>query len=142
MGQSVNYYDATYESFASAIRKQIRRDVYGEDIGQNSWLTADELRRFAGIAGFSSTTRLLDLACGSGGPARFLAREIGLKVTGVDINEAAVATFCRTRSHARRPQQFRLRGRQQPSSLCGWLVRCRAVDRLDQSFSRPAGTAG
>src|SRR3546814_5577314 len=36
--------------------------------------------------------RLLDLGCGIGGPARWLARERGCEVVGLDLTE----TFCRT----------------------------------------------
>jgi cyclopropane fatty-acyl-phospholipid synthase-like methyltransferase len=37
-----------------------------------------------------ATDHVLDVGCGSGGPALFLAREIGCSITGVDINEAGV----------------------------------------------------
>src|SRR3546814_15840404 len=36
--------------------------------------------------------RLLNLGCGIGGPARWLARERGCEVVGLDLTE----TFCRT----------------------------------------------
>lgn len=38
----------------------------------------------------NATDHVLDVGCGSGGPALFLAREIGCHVTGVDINEAGI----------------------------------------------------
>ena len=40
----------------------------------------------AGAAGIESWTRVLDLGCGIGGPARYLATAIGCKVIGVDLS--------------------------------------------------------
>ncbi len=40
----------------------------------------------AGAAGLESSTRVLDLGCGIGGPARYLAATFGCKVTGVDLS--------------------------------------------------------
>jgi SAM-dependent methyltransferase len=84
-------YSSTYSQFATKLSAEIRREVFGEDIGQNSWLTADEQIRFADKACLTRESRLLEVGCGSGGPAIFLARTIGLSVTGVDINEAGIA---------------------------------------------------
>jgi SAM-dependent methyltransferase len=92
MASKVDYYNTTYGDFAAEVRAKIRQEVYGRDIGQNSWLTADEQERFAKLCGMKRGTSLLEVACGSGGPALFLAETIGLRVTGIDINEAAVAT--------------------------------------------------
>ena len=40
----------------------------------------------AGAAGIEPSTRVLDLGCGIGGPARYLAATFGCKVTGVDLS--------------------------------------------------------
>lgn len=90
MTRQVDYYNATYTDFAADIRARIRSEAFGEDIGQNSWLTAEEQRRFSRKLGLTRHSHLLEVACGSGGPALFLARTIGLTVTGIDINEAGI----------------------------------------------------
>ena len=90
MSKSVDRYNTTYSRFATEISARIRREVFGEDIGQNSWLTADEQIAFAEKSGLTRDTHLLEVGCGSGGPALFLARTLGLKVTGIDINEAGI----------------------------------------------------
>jgi len=40
----------------------------------------------AAAAGLEPSTRVLDLGCGIGGPARYLAATFGCKVTGVDLS--------------------------------------------------------
>ena len=40
----------------------------------------------ASAAGLDASTRVLDLGCGIGGPARFLASTLGSRVTGVDLS--------------------------------------------------------
>lgn len=90
MSQSVDLYGAAYGHFATQVLEQVRRDTYGEDFGQSSWVTADEYRRFFRLLDLSSTKHVLDVCCGSGGPAIFLVRQVGCRVTGVDFNEAGI----------------------------------------------------
>jgi len=64
----VDHYSAQYGQFAAGVHEQVRRAAFGEDVGQNSWLTVDELERFAGWLELGPSSRLLDVGCGSGGP--------------------------------------------------------------------------
>src|SRR5262245_14735173 len=90
MSQSVDLYGTAYGNFAKQVIEQVRCDTYGEDFGQSSWVTSEEYRRFFQLLGLTSADHVLDVGCGSGGPALFLAREVGCPVTGVDINEAGI----------------------------------------------------
>src|SRR5512139_1440687 len=72
--------------------QKVRREAFGEDIGQFSWTSADEARRFYTLLDLSSTSRVLDLACGAGGPSLFMARTTGCDVTGIDITTNGVAS--------------------------------------------------
>jgi SAM-dependent methyltransferase len=90
MSQSVDLYGTAYGNFATHALGQVRRETYGEDFGQSSWVTGPEYRRFFRLLGLTAADHVLDLGCGSGGPALFLAREIGCPVTGVDVNEAGI----------------------------------------------------
>jgi SAM-dependent methyltransferase len=89
------HYSAQYEQFAAEVHASVRRAAFGEDIGQNSWLTAGELSGFVSKLELRRASRLLDIGCGSGGPALHLARETGCEVTGVDLYAEAVATASR-----------------------------------------------
>ena len=42
MSQSVDLYGTAYGNFATEVLEQVRRDTYGEDFGQSSWVTGDE----------------------------------------------------------------------------------------------------
>jgi ubiquinone/menaquinone biosynthesis C-methylase UbiE len=85
-------YDANYNNFQTKLYEQVRRDAFGEDIGQNSWLTAGEQDRFQNWLRLAPGKRLLDVACGAGGPALRLAALTGASVLGIDVHEHAVAT--------------------------------------------------
>jgi SAM-dependent methyltransferase len=87
---SVDLYGTAYGNFASQPLAEVRRETYDEDFGQSSWVTADEYRRFFHLLGLQATDHVLDIGSGSGGPALFLSREVGCRVTGVDINEAGI----------------------------------------------------
>ena len=90
MPQSVDLYGTAYGNFATPALEQVRRETYGEDFGQSSWVTGPEYRRFFRLLDLKAADHVLDVGCGSGGPALFLAREVACRVTGVDINEAGV----------------------------------------------------
>lgn len=85
-------YDANYSNFRTNLYEQIRRDAFGEDIGQNSWLTATEQDTFRAWINLSPGMSLLDVACGAGGPALRVAAATGASVIGVDVHKQAVAT--------------------------------------------------
>ena len=86
----------TYGDFHRSVLAEVRRETYGEDIGQFSWITADELREFLQRLQLTPASHLLDVACGSGGPALFIAQTTGCHVTGVDINESGITTARQT----------------------------------------------
>jgi 2-polyprenyl-3-methyl-5-hydroxy-6-metoxy-1,4-benzoquinol methylase len=83
-------YNAIYGNFETELYAQIRREVFGEDMGQNSWLTADEQDRFLPWLELSSGKTLLDVACGAGGPVLRIAAATGCSVAGIDVHEQAI----------------------------------------------------
>lgn len=83
-------YDPFYRNFDSPLMRRVREDAYGEDIGQHSWVTADELRADAQRLQLDASSRLLDLGCGPGGPLLFLLSIVGARGTGLDLSPAAI----------------------------------------------------
>src|SRR3954449_1525471 len=63
----------------------------GEFAGQESLMTAGEIRALAARAGIGPGVRVLDLCCGVAGPGRLLTRELGCRYLGVDASAGAVA---------------------------------------------------
>jgi SAM-dependent methyltransferase len=63
----------------------------GEFVGQESFMTAGEIRSLALQADIGPGVTVLDLCCGIGGPGRFLTREMGCDYLGVDASASAVA---------------------------------------------------
>lgn len=84
-------YEATFEQFDTPLMQKVRREAYGEDIGQHSWVTADELRESQKILALTKESQVLDFGCGPGGPTTFLAKEVGCHIIAVDISAAALA---------------------------------------------------
>jgi ubiquinone/menaquinone biosynthesis C-methylase UbiE len=90
MVSKVDLYDSHYTHTAADIYEQIRLETYGEDLGQTSWITAQEARRYFSWAGIQPGSAMLEVACGTGGLSRLAAEELGVRVTGIDINEGAI----------------------------------------------------
>lgn len=63
----------------------------GEFVGQESFMSAAEIRTLAVRAGVGAGTRVLDLCCGVAGPGRLLAAETACDYLGVDADAGAVA---------------------------------------------------
>ena len=88
----VDLFDTTYTNFTDSVHDAIRRETYGQDIGQTSWITDGEYDRLLPLLSLSTESHVLEIASGSGGPALYMARSTGARVTGLDVNESGVAT--------------------------------------------------
>jgi len=83
-------YESFYREFDSPLMRKVRLEAYGEDIGQNSWVSAAELREDAARLRLTSSSRLLDVGCGPCGPLTFLIAAVGCAGTGVELSPAAL----------------------------------------------------
>jgi SAM-dependent methyltransferase len=63
----------------------------GEFVGQESFMTATEIRALAAQAGIGPGVAVLDLCCGVAGPGRLLTQELHCRYLGVDASPSAVA---------------------------------------------------
>lgn len=95
MTDLTDYYGAGYSEFASDLYARIRAQAFDEDIGQHSWLTAAEHDELIEWLDVDAGSRLLDVACGSGGPTLRIARLSGCRVHGIDIEAGAVQVAAR-----------------------------------------------
>ncbi len=84
-------YDKFYKEFDSPISRQMREEAYGEDIGQHSWVTAEELRGDIPLLELTRTSRVLDLGCGPCGPLTFVVGLVGCQGIGADVSAPAIA---------------------------------------------------
>lgn len=101
---AVDHYGAQYGHFASPLYADIRAAAFGEDIGQDSWLTAEEQDLLISWLGLTPEAILLDVACGSGGPALRIARTTRCRLYGVDAHPQAIEQ-ARARAVAERLEQ-------------------------------------
>jgi cyclopropane fatty-acyl-phospholipid synthase-like methyltransferase len=83
-------YDKLYEHFDSPLMRQLRSEAYGEDIGQHSWVTAEELLADIPKLNLAPESRLLDLGCGPAGPLTFIAAQIKCTAVGLDVSANAI----------------------------------------------------
>lgn len=107
MASRIDLYGA-YGNFSEQVLQTIREETFGRDIGQNSWLTADEYDRFISWLNLLPGDHALEVASGSGGPARYLACKANSHVTGIDANESGVKTATENSSQARARVDFQV----------------------------------
>ncbi|MGI0523626.1 class I SAM-dependent methyltransferase [Rhizobium giardinii] len=88
--RNYEFYSAQYSRFSSILASDIRREAYGEDLGQQGWRTLGEQQEIIRLVNERPQARLLDVACGSAGPSIAIAAASGCRLTGVDIEEAAI----------------------------------------------------
>lgn len=86
MAIEVEMYDAHYEQLATDVQDQIRRETFGEDLGQASWITAAEAREWFELLRLAPEQHVLEVACGSGGVTCAWATRTGTTSVGIDVN--------------------------------------------------------
>ncbi len=91
MSGAFDFYGPQYARFASALAATLRREVYGEDSGQQGWRTALEQAEMAALLGLGPDRRVVDVACGAGGPSLALVERTGCRLTGLDAEAAGIA---------------------------------------------------
>lgn len=109
MTKRIDLFNSTYSNFTEQVLDAIRKETYGEHIGQNSWVTIDEYDGFIVDLRLSPSCHVLEVASGSGGPALYLANKVGCRVTGVDANESGVATATQSAANANQTNRLKFK---------------------------------
>lgn len=90
MAQNVDLHDGAYTNYGMDVYRQVRIATYGEDLGQTSWVTAEESDEIPRLLGLNANSHVLELGCGSGGYALHLAQRVGCGVLGLDVNASGL----------------------------------------------------
>jgi SAM-dependent methyltransferase len=86
----VDLYDSHYGRIDDEVYRSIRAEVYGADLGQESWISAAECDELCDWLGLGVGHRVLEVACGTGGVAARIAETRGAAVVGTDLNALAI----------------------------------------------------
>lgn len=95
MPSEVDLYDGHYGYLDADPQVAVRRQTYGEDLGQASWITLAEARDFFRALELGPGRTALEVACGSGGVTCRMAVETGAQCVGVDINPPGIEAATR-----------------------------------------------
>jgi len=87
---NVDLYSSSYGNYALTAYGEIRLETYGEDYGQTSWVTTAESHEIPKLLRLSDKSSVLEIGCGSGGYAVHLAKSVGCRIVGLDINPEGV----------------------------------------------------
>lgn len=90
MSTSADLYNTSYGNYEADVYHEVRLETYGHDLGQTSWVTAEESAQIPRNLKLNQNSNVLEIGSGSGGYAIYLAETVGCRVTGVDVNKAGV----------------------------------------------------
>jgi SAM-dependent methyltransferase len=90
MQDRVELYDDAYENYDSDVYRQVRVETYGVDFGQTSWVTTEESEEIPRSLALTRDSSVLEIGCGSGVYALYIAQKFGCHVTGLDINASGI----------------------------------------------------
>jgi SAM-dependent methyltransferase len=90
-GARSDYYSTRFARFSDELAAEMRREVFGEDLGQSGWTTASELPELVGLLRLGRDSRVLDVACGPGGWSLALVERSGCQLNGLDVEAGGIA---------------------------------------------------
>lgn len=86
-----DFYTRFYEAVAaSAANAEYCERVYGRNLCQHGFADMDHLDHLIQVGGIAAGARVLDLGCGNGMIAEYIADRTGAHVTGIDFIERAI----------------------------------------------------
>jgi cyclopropane fatty-acyl-phospholipid synthase-like methyltransferase len=137
-------FEDTYSTAASPTEERIWREVLGDEypegIDPYSYLTMTELKRFADEVHVGPGETLVDVGCGRGGAALWVASATGAELIGIDIAESALVAARERASAMGRAATFQ-RGEFEATGLGGGSADAvMSVDALLFTPSKEAAT--
>ena len=91
MPPKVDLYDNAYATLENDLYRIIRVETYGQDFGQTSWVTNAESDLIPELLNLDRASHVLDIGCGSGLYTLHIAKSVGCRLTGLDVNPHAIA---------------------------------------------------
>jgi cyclopropane fatty-acyl-phospholipid synthase-like methyltransferase len=107
MPDKVDLYNTSYGNSEIEVYAEIRRQTYGLDLGQTSWVSREEIEEIPRLLQIGASSNVLEIGCGAGGCALHFAATIGCRVTGIDLNAHGI----RAAEQSARAQQLEERVR-------------------------------
>jgi cyclopropane fatty-acyl-phospholipid synthase-like methyltransferase len=88
-------YDLVYSEAAEGILQRIGKNVFSdgaqcEYLGQTGYMTETELNRVISLLELKRDSNLLEVGCGGGGCAVYVASRVGTHVTGIDLSGSGI----------------------------------------------------
>jgi len=102
MAEKVDLYNTSYGNREIEVYSEIRRETYGLDLGQTSWITREELGEMPRLLQIDASSGVLEIGCGAGGCALHFAATLRCRVTGIDVNAHGI----RAAEHSAYTQQL------------------------------------
>lgn len=90
MSGSIDLYNTSYGNPAADAYREIRKETYGEDFGQTSWMTSAEFHEIPHHLALTNASHVLEVGSGAGGCALHLAGALSCRVLGLDVNTEGV----------------------------------------------------
>ena len=116
------FYTRFYQAIAaSPANAEYCRRLYGKNLGQQGFAEMSHIEHLAQVAGLVAGCRALDLGCGNGLIAEYLAGQTGASITGIDFIPEAI-------------RQANTRRAQLPAAL-GERLRFEVMDMAELRFA-------
>ena len=90
MSAKVDLYNRAYGDYERDSYREVRLETYGEDFGQTSWVTTEESHEIPQLLKLTAASNVLEIGCGSGRYALYVAETTGCRVVGVDLNPEGI----------------------------------------------------
>ena len=90
MSAKLDLYNSSYGNYERDVYREVRQETYGEDFGQTSWVTTEESHEIPRLLELTSNSSVLEIGCGSGRYALYVAEVTGCRVVGLDLNSEGI----------------------------------------------------